>query len=132
MSTSWDSYIVEILKIEGVTSAAILGKATDVLSVWASSKDFSTDTGCLLNVVKGFSDQDQLRANGIRLKDGAKYMTTVASDDFVHGKNTDGGVMLFNAGTGIIVVSYNNEAAPGNVSTTVAKLADYLKSVLMQ
>ncbi|KAJ2714578.1 profilin, required for normal timing of actin polymerization in response to thermal stress [Coemansia spiralis] len=131
MSSSWDSYITEILKVEGVASAAILGKDTGELSVWARSDDFSTDDLSLLDVVKGFSDQDMLRAGGIRLRSDEKYMTTIATDDFVHGKKGDNGVMLFDAGTGIIAITYDATGVAGTISAGVARFADYLKTVLV-
>ncbi|KAJ2778535.1 profilin, required for normal timing of actin polymerization in response to thermal stress [Coemansia javaensis] len=126
MSTQWDSYVAEFLKVPGVTSAALLDKNPAALSVWASSKDFSTDTACLHAVVKDFGTDGALALNGITLKPGFKYMTTSATPEFVHGKKNAEGVMLFATKTGIIVVTYGSDAVPGTVSAGISKYADYL------
>ncbi|KAJ2614549.1 profilin, required for normal timing of actin polymerization in response to thermal stress [Coemansia sp. RSA 1365] len=127
---SWNQYVDRVMKAPGVTSAAILGKDTKVLSVWARSKNFSNDNARILKLVQDLPKFDVLQANGITLVEGFKYMTTVANESFVHARKDTQGVFAFDFRNGYIVLTYAPGADVGKISNATAGIAEYLKEEL--
>ncbi|PIA17468.1 Profilin/allergen [Coemansia reversa NRRL 1564] len=125
---SWNQYVDNIMKIPGVTSVAILGKDTKVLSVWARSKDFSNDNARVLKLVQDLPKFDVLQASGISLVEGFKYMTTVANESFVHARKENQGVFAFDFNSGYVVLTYAPGVDAGNVSNAVDVYIKHLRT----
>ncbi|KAJ2763294.1 Profilin [Coemansia nantahalensis] len=126
---SWPVYIEELLKTKGTVSAAIASSDTKALSVWAKSDNFSNDDALVLDALKGFASE-KLLETGIRLTKDVKYMTLNADKDRAHGRKGADGVMIFNAGKAVIIVTYGGDGIANEINPHIEKFAEHLKKTL--
>ncbi|KAJ2082150.1 profilin, required for normal timing of actin polymerization in response to thermal stress [Coemansia sp. RSA 988] len=129
---SWKGYIERFMSVPGVTSAAIVGKNVDALSVWAQSENFTADNARLLTLVKNLPSFDALHANGITLVEGCKYFTTVATPAFIHGRKDNHGVLIFDFYIGYAILVYAPGADVGKVTNGADKVVEYLRKVYIK
>ena len=58
---------------------------------------------------------------------GVKYMFVKGDKDEVYGKKGNEGVLIIKCNTCLIVAYHNDKIQPGQMRSTVGKLADFLK-----
>nr|P22271.2 RecName: Full=Profilin-A [Physarum polycephalum]AAA63523.1 profilin A [Physarum polycephalum] len=120
---SWQAYVDDQLVGTGhVIGAAIIGHDGNV---WAS-KNLSLKAGEGAKIVNGFKDSASVLSGGIFV-DGQKYLTIKADDKSIYGKKGAGGVVLVKTGQSVLIGHYNETIQPGQATTVVEKLADYLR-----
>lgn len=121
--SGWQAYVDSNLVGTGhVTKAAILGHDG---SSWAISPGFAVAAGEAANLVKGFTDAGPLRAAGLFIQ-GEKYLVLKADERSIYGKKGTSGVVCVKTGQSVLIGLYNDKIQPGQASTCVEKLADYL------
>jgi len=120
---SWQTYVDSNLIGSGfISKASILGLDG---STWATSSGFSITADEGKKLAGAFKDPNVLRANGL-FAAGEKYLVIKADDRSIYGKKGAGGVAAVKTTQGILVGVYKEGVQPGQATTTVEKLADYL------
>ncbi|KAJ2350767.1 hypothetical protein IWW50_005590 [Coemansia erecta] len=129
--SGWDAYVNHICQM-GTDWAALVGKKDQ--KVWAKSQvagDTQADSEKtdlnLQKLVGDFGNFDQLRANGITIRPGVKFMVTRADEEFVHGRKADQTVLVVDFGDGIMVATHGPNSQAGDVVAKMTTLAKYLK-----
>lgn len=120
---SWQSYINSLLDPGTVKAGAIVGLDG---GVWAASAGFTVTQAEAVRLVSGFDDPTRL-FGGV-YAGGKYYLFLRASDDTIHGKNGQDGIVICKTGKAIIIGTYSDGMAAGNCSVTVSKMMDYLLS----
>ncbi|KAJ1754893.1 profilin, required for normal timing of actin polymerization in response to thermal stress [Coemansia sp. RSA 1591] len=132
--SGWKPYVDRIEEF-GASWAALVGKK-EPQSVWymtegpEAARAETNDN--LVKLAKDYSDFDTLRANGITLVPGIRYMVTKADDEFVHGRKGDQTVIALDFGDGIMVATHGSKVQTGNLVKDMTALADYLKETAHQ
>lgn len=120
---SWQAYIDSSLIGTGhIKQALICGHDG---TAWAFSAGFQPSSTELRQLIKGFVDNAGIQGSGIALC-GVKYMTLRADNRSIYGKKGAGGVVVVKTGQSVIVGVYVEGTQPGQATTVVEKLADYL------
>ena len=120
---SWQAYVDDSLVGTGhVTKAAILGHDG---STWATSAGFNISQAEAKALYQAFNDASGIFASGIKIE-GNKYMTIKADSRSVYGKKGAGGCACVKTTQAILVGMYDENIQPGQCSSVVEKLADYL------
>ncbi|GAA6060188.1 hypothetical protein JCM10212_005189 [Sporobolomyces blumeae] len=123
---SWQTYVDSNLLGTGkITNAAILGQAG---GVWASSAGYTLSTEEQNAILKAFSSPETAQANGIRAA-GQKFFTISANERSVYGKKQADGIVIVKTTQGVLVAEYAHPTQPGEATTIVEGLADYLIGV---
>eukprot|EP00999_Lentomonas_sp_LEN2_P001580 NODE_2644_length_528_cov_62.551122_g2594_i0.p1 GENE.NODE_2644_length_528_cov_62.551122_g2594_i0~~NODE_2644_length_528_cov_62.551122_g2594_i0.p1 ORF type:complete len:125 (+),score=16.24 NODE_2644_length_528_cov_62.551122_g2594_i0:60-434(+) len=118
---SWQAYVDQQLVGTGhVTKAAILGHDG---SQWAATAGFSVSEGKQL--AAQFANPNSAFSEGIKVA-GVKYMTIKADQRSIYGKKGAGGCVCVKTNQAILVGMYDENIQPGQCTTVVEKLADYL------
>lgn len=121
---SWQEYVDSTLISTGtVSAAAIVGLDGNV---WSASAGFTVTEKEALKLIAGFDDQTCL-FGGV-FAGGVYYLFLRASDDTIHGKRGEKGIVICKTAKTIIIGTYRDGMAAGNCSVTVSKLMDYLKN----
>eukprot|EP01124_Arcella_intermedia_P008833 TRINITY_DN1564_c0_g1_i2.p1 TRINITY_DN1564_c0_g1~~TRINITY_DN1564_c0_g1_i2.p1 ORF type:complete len:150 (+),score=10.76 TRINITY_DN1564_c0_g1_i2:69-452(+) len=120
---AWQPYVDNNLVGTGhVTKAAILGHDG---SAWATTAGFAVAPAEASALIKGFGDAGPLRASGLFVQ-GEKYLVLKADERSIYGKKGTSGVVCVKTGQSVLVGIYNDKIQPGQASSCVEKLADYL------
>jgi len=123
---SWQEYITNSLEGSGtVKKGAICGHDG---STWAASAGFSIAVEEAKAMVNGFTNQDALRASGMKAS-GTKYFFLSGDEGVLRGKKDKTGIHVVKTLQAIIVAVYEEPTQPGQCANTVETLADYLKGV---
>ncbi|KAF8453622.1 profilin [Terfezia claveryi] len=124
---SWQVYVDRSLIATGkIDKAAIFSAAGD--SVWAVSTGFAAKPEEIKHIANGFVDSGPLYASGVHVN-GEKYICIKADDRSIYGKLNKQGICCVKTKQAILVAHYPENVQPGEATTTVEKLADYLISV---
>ena len=120
---SWQAYIDSSLIGTGhIKKALICGHDG---TAWAYSAGFNPNAPELKALIKGFTDNAGIQSSGITLG-GVKFMTLRADNRSIYGKKGAGGVVVVKTGQAVIIGVYEEGTQPGQATTVVEKLADYL------
>jgi len=120
---SWQAYVDSNLVGSGhIAKASILGADG---STWATSAGFAVSLDEGKKLAAGFKDAGGLRTSGLHVA-GEKYLVIKADDRSIYGKKGAGGIAAVKTAQGILVGVYKEGTQPGQATTTVEKLADYL------
>lgn len=120
---SWDAYITNLLATNYVSEAAIIGHNG---SVWAQSPGLKIQPAEVTALIAGFKEGSPLHATGV-LINGVKFFTLRANDKEVFGKKSQTGIACYKTIQAIIIGLYPDNVQPGQCTTEVAKVADYLR-----
>eukprot|EP01124_Arcella_intermedia_P008832 TRINITY_DN1564_c0_g1_i1.p1 TRINITY_DN1564_c0_g1~~TRINITY_DN1564_c0_g1_i1.p1 ORF type:complete len:126 (+),score=5.88 TRINITY_DN1564_c0_g1_i1:101-478(+) len=119
--SGWQAYVDTNLVGTGhVTKAAIIGHDG---SAWATTAGFALSAGEAAALVKGFGDAGP--ASGLFIQN-EKYLVLKADERSIYGKKGTSGVVCVKTGQSVLVGIYNDKIQPGQASSCVEKLADYL------
>ncbi|KAF5309831.1 hypothetical protein D9619_010321 [Psilocybe cf. subviscida] len=123
---SWQAYVDTNLVGSGkVTRAAILGQKG---GVWASSPGFTISPEEEKAIIKGYTDNDSIRANGVRLG-GQKFFTLSVEGRTIQAKKGADGVVIVQTKQAILVAVYESPLQAPETTPIVEALADYMISV---
>mmetsp|Transcript_26322 Transcript_26322/g.82415 ORF Transcript_26322/g.82415 Transcript_26322/m.82415 type:complete len:128 (+) Transcript_26322:63-446(+) len=122
---SWQTYVETNLVGTGmVTSAGIYDLQGNP---WAYSAGFAAQVAEVAAVSGHFAAPSGLAATGATVA-GVKYMFVRGEENAeIYVKKGAEGVVFYRCNTCIIVGYHNDKIQPGQCSTTVAKLGDFLK-----
>mmetsp|Transcript_48211 Transcript_48211/g.155165 ORF Transcript_48211/g.155165 Transcript_48211/m.155165 type:complete len:128 (+) Transcript_48211:64-447(+) len=122
---SWQTYVDTNLVGTGmVTSAGIYDLQGNP---WAYSAGFAAQVAEVAAVSGHFAAPSGLAATGATIA-GEKYMFVRGEENAeIYVKKGATGVVFYRCNTCIIVGYHNDKIQPGQCSTTVAKLGDFLK-----
>uniref|UniRef100_A0A6U9CQC2 Profilin n=1 Tax=Emiliania huxleyi TaxID=2903 RepID=A0A6U9CQC2_EMIHU len=122
---SWQTYVDTNLVGTGmVTSAGIYDLQGNP---WAYSAGFAAQVAEVAAVSGHFAAPSGLAATGATVA-GVKYMFVRGEENAeIYVKKGAEGVVFYRCNTCIIVGYHNDKIQPGQCSTTVAKLGDFLK-----
>ncbi|ODV95114.1 hypothetical protein PACTADRAFT_75644 [Pachysolen tannophilus NRRL Y-2460] len=123
---SWQAYTDNLVATGKIDKATIYSAAGD--SVWASSNNFQLQPNEIAEITKGFSNPANLQANGLHVQQ-QKYFLLRADERSIYGKHDAEGVVIVKSTQTILVAHYPSGVQPGDATTVVEKLADYLISV---
>lgn len=120
---SWQSYVDQHLVGTGVVSkAAIVGLDG---SVWAKSASLNLTSQEATAIANNFKNPSSFIASGVFVQ-GEKYMTLRADERSVYYKKGKDGGCLVKTNQAVILGLYSDPVQPGQCTTVVEKLADYL------
>ncbi|RKP15363.1 profilin-2 [Piptocephalis cylindrospora] len=120
---SWQTYVdTNLVGSRKVAQAAIFGQDK---SQWAASPNFTLSNAELAEIASGFTDASPLREKGLHAA-GTKYLLLRADERSLYGKQGSSGIVCVKTVTAIIVAVYGEGIQPGEATTTVEGLADYL------
>lgn len=123
---SWQAYVDSNLVGTGkIASACIIGHDGNT---WATSAGFSVSPAEGKKIVGGFSNPSDIIATGIVLG-GAKYLALRYDDRSLYGKKGPGGCVCVKTKQAVLIGVYGEGAQPGEATSIVERLADYLISV---
>ncbi|KAI3402812.2 UBA2 [Candida oxycetoniae] len=117
---------IEILNDVEEKRAVLYSKAGD--SLWAQSGSFQLQPDEILAIAKGFDDASDLQSHGLHAQ-GQKYFLLRNDDRSIYGKHEAEGLICVRTKQTILVAHYPSGIQPGEATTIVEKLADYLISV---
>ena len=119
---SWQAYVDDqLVGTECVTGAAIVGHDG---SVWAA-KNLALKTGEGAAIVALFNNSSAAFSSGITVG-GVKHLCIRADGRSVYGKKGAGGVVCVKTGQCVLIGKYDDTIQPGQATTVVEKLGDYL------
>ena len=120
---SWQAYIDSSLVGTGHIKRALIAGHNG--ATWAGSAGFTPSAAEVTAIIRGFTDNAGIQGSGITLA-GVKYMTLRADNRSIYGKKGAGGVVIVKTGQAVIIGVYEEGTQPGQATTVVEKLADYL------
>lgn len=120
---SWDAYITNLLATNYVTEGVILGHNG---SVWAASPGLKIQPAEITALIAGFKENSPLHATGVHIN-GVKYFTLRANDNEVLAKKGPTGIACYKTTQAIVLGFHPESVQPGQCTTEVAKVADYLR-----
>mmetsp|Transcript_7229 Transcript_7229/g.23859 ORF Transcript_7229/g.23859 Transcript_7229/m.23859 type:complete len:128 (-) Transcript_7229:74-457(-) len=122
---SWQAYVDDNLLASGmVTSAGIYDLQGNP---WAYSAGFAAQVAEVAAVSAHFAAPSGLAATGATIA-GVKYMFVRGEENAeIYVKKGAEGVVFYRCNTCIIVGHHSDKIQPGQCSSTVAKLGDFLK-----
>ncbi|KAI8883986.1 Profilin/allergen [Backusella circina FSU 941] len=123
---SWQAYVDTNLVGTGKVSQGVIFGLSG--GVWASSPGFTVQPNEIQEIIKGFADNDSVRANGVHVN-GTKYLTLSADGRSIYGKKGSTGCCLVKTTQAVLVAIYNDKIQPGECTKVTEGLADYLISV---
>lgn len=123
---SWQAYTDNLIAGGKVDKAALYSRADD--SLWAQSGSFQLQPAEITEIAKGFDSAEGLQTSGLHVQ-GQKYFLLRADDRSIYGKHEAEGVVCVRTKQAILVAHYPSGVQPGEATTIVEKLADYLISV---
>ena len=119
---SWQAYVDDqLIATQCVTGAAIIGHDG---SVWAA-KNLALKAGEGKVLAGLFANSSTAFSNGIMVG-GIKHLCIRADNRSVYGKKGAGGVVLVKTGQCVLIGKYDDTIQPGQATTVVEKLGDYL------
>eukprot|EP01114_Cavostelium_apophysatum_P012872 TRINITY_DN298_c0_g1_i1.p2 TRINITY_DN298_c0_g1~~TRINITY_DN298_c0_g1_i1.p2 ORF type:complete len:127 (-),score=28.44 TRINITY_DN298_c0_g1_i1:178-558(-) len=120
---SWQAYVdTNLVGSKCVTKAAIVGLDGNK---WAGSSGFNVTADEAKKLVAAFKDASAIRAGGLVLA-GQKYFALKTDDRSIYVKQGSAGAICVKTGKAVLVGVYDDKIQPGQASTVVEKLADYL------
>ncbi|KAI5951039.1 PFY1 [Candida jiufengensis] len=122
---SWQAYTDNLTGTGKLDKAALYSKAGD--SLWAQSGNFQLQPKEIQEIAKGFDDASGLQAHGLHAQ-GQKYFLLRNDDRSIYGKHEAEGLICVRTKQTILIAHYPNGVQPGEATTIVEKLADYLIS----
>lgn len=123
---SWQSYVESnLLGTKKINAAGIYGHDK---STWATSAGFQVSPQELEKLYAAFKDASGIRAGGLYMS-GKKYIALKCDDRSVYGKLGSGGVVCVKTKQAVLIGTYDESVQPGEATSVVEKLADYLISV---
>ncbi|CUM63126.1 uncharacterized protein PRCAT00000693001 [Priceomyces carsonii] len=123
---SWQAYTDNLIATGKLDKSALYSKAGD--SLWAQSGNFQLDPKEISEIAKGYDDPSSLQAHGLHVQ-GQKYFLLRADERSLYGKHDAEGVIAVRTKQAILIAHYPANVVPGEATTIVEKLADYLISV---
>mmetsp|Transcript_7938 Transcript_7938/g.23919 ORF Transcript_7938/g.23919 Transcript_7938/m.23919 type:complete len:128 (+) Transcript_7938:51-434(+) len=122
---SWQTYVDTNLVGTGMVTAAGIYDLQG--NPWAYSAGFAAQVAEVAAVSGHFAAPSGLAATGATVA-GVKYMFVRGEENAeIYVKKGATGVVFYRCNTCIIVGYHNDKIQPGQCSTTVAKLGDFLK-----
>mmetsp|Transcript_6556 Transcript_6556/g.21493 ORF Transcript_6556/g.21493 Transcript_6556/m.21493 type:complete len:128 (+) Transcript_6556:41-424(+) len=122
---SWQTYVDTNLVGTGMVTAAGIYDLQG--NPWAYSAGFAAQVAEVAAVSGHFAAPSGLAATGATIA-GEKYMFVRGEENAeIYVKKGAEGVVFYRCNTCIIVGHHNDKIQPGQCSTTVAKLGDFLK-----
>lgn len=123
---SWQAYVDNsLLGSKKVSKAAIHGLDGNP---WAMSAGFNVSLAEMKAIIAAFSDQSAARSNGLHAA-GERFIFLRGDDRSLYGKKGATGLVCIKTSKAIIVGYYNDTIQPGEATTVIEKLGDYLRSV---
>lgn len=120
---SWQSYVDQQLVGTGnCAKAAIIGHDGNT---WAISAGFKLSPQEGAALAGGFNNPQAIQGSGVMLG-GTKYMTLRADNRSVYIKKGATGAACVKTNQSILIGWYDENIQPGQCSSTVERLADYL------
>jgi len=127
---SWQAYVDSSLVGTGnVDKAAIFN--SEGTSVWASSAGFTVAPNEIKEVVAAYKDSGdvkQVQSTGLHIA-GERFVVIKADDRSLYGKKGREGIVIVKTQQAILVTHYPETVQPGQATTTVEQLGDYLIGV---
>ncbi len=119
-------YIDNTLMSSGIiTKASIVGIAKN--KEWAASKDFEVTHEEAVQILNGFVDPTDIRANGIHL-DEKDYVCIRSDSDLLIGRIAGGGCIIGKCKK-VMIVALFDDPFQTNCCNLVCKVATYLKNM---
>jgi len=120
---SWQAYVDNnLVGSKCVVKAAIHGIDG---SKWATTPGFTVSLDETKKLAASFKDATGIRSNGLFIG-GQKYFALKADDRSIYGKQGSSGVACVKTGKSILIGVYDDKIQPGQATSVVEKLADYL------
>eukprot|EP01086_Lenisia_limosa_P002953 TRINITY_DN17089_c0_g1_i1.p1 TRINITY_DN17089_c0_g1~~TRINITY_DN17089_c0_g1_i1.p1 ORF type:complete len:127 (+),score=49.77 TRINITY_DN17089_c0_g1_i1:41-421(+) len=120
---SWQGYVdTQLVGTGQCNRACIIGLEG---SVWATSKDFALQAGEGKALVNAFTDPASVLGAGIRIG-GDKMMTIKADSRSIYAKKGSSGAVCVKTNQAVLIATYDEKIQPGQCTTIVERLADYL------
>ncbi|CAK9435985.1 uncharacterized protein LODBEIA_P05740 [Lodderomyces beijingensis] len=123
---SWQAYTDNLISTGRLDKAALYSKAGD--SLWAQSGSFQLEPQEISGIAQGFDDASNLQSHGLHAQ-GQKYFLLRNDDRSIYGKHEAEGLICVRTKQAILIGHYPGGIQPGDATTIVEKLADYLISV---
>ncbi|CAK9293855.1 unnamed protein product [Gordionus sp. m RMFG-2023] len=128
MANGWDAYIdTQLIGTNTVKEAAIC--SIDDASIWASTSNFKPDTSEIKAAVNAFNSPEALAANGLKLCGVKYFFISLNEPGVIRLKQGSGGAIVVKTCKTIIIATYDSSIQPGQCSTTVENLGDYLRGL---
>lgn len=123
---SWQSYVDDRLLATGAASeAAIYGIGGDV---WAASRGFVLHDDEFQTIANGFDNFDDIMSAGFYIN-GEKYSTASVNEDYIYGKKSFSGAVLFKTKQTIIIALHDSTIKASDCAKLTGDLANYLISL---
>jgi len=122
---SWQAYVDDNLLASGCVTAAGIYDLQG--NPWAYSAGFAAqvaEVGAVAGAMA--SNATTLAGTGVVVA-GVKYMFVRGDENEVYGKKGQEGVVFCKCNTCILVAYHNDKIQPGQCSSAVGKLCDFLK-----
>ncbi|PVU88838.1 hypothetical protein BB559_002778 [Furculomyces boomerangus] len=123
---SWQAYVDNNLVGTGYLKLGAIHGLDG--STWATSPGFTVNPTEIQELIKSFSDPSPIRQHGLYVS-GVKYFALNCNERSIYGKKESTGVICVKTKTCILIGVYGEETQPGQATTVVEKLADYLIGV---
>ncbi|CAI5756992.1 unnamed protein product [Candida verbasci] len=123
---SWQAYTDNLIAGNKLDKAALYSRNGD--SLWAQSGQFQLDNKEISEIAKGFDDPSNLQAHGLYAQQ-QKYFLLRNDDRSLYGKHEAEGLICVRTKQTILIAHYPSGVQPGEATTIVEKLADYLIGV---
>lgn len=121
---SWQSYVDDHLIATGTVSQAAICDLEG--NMWAQSPGFAPSPSEVATIVKGFSNVALLQSGGITCA-GVKYMYIRSDEKEVFGRKGASAVGAALCNSCVLIGTCAENIQPGQFTTTLFKLADYLR-----
>jgi len=126
ITMSWQAYVDTNLVGTGkIQQAAIIGHDGNT---WATSKGFAVDLAEGKKAAGAFANPADIISGGIMIAK-QKYLALRYDNRSIYGKKGPGGVVMVKTKQAVLIAVYGDGAQPGEVTSIVEKLADYLIGV---
>jgi len=121
---SWQSYVDDHLIATGTVSQAAIFDHEG--NIWANSPGFTPSSAEVKMMVGGFNTSGSLQASGIPCS-GVKYMFVRGDEKELFGRKGSSAVAVAMCNSCVLIGTCAENIQPGQLTTTVFKLADYLR-----
>ncbi|EDK42341.1 profilin, required for normal timing of actin polymerization in response to thermal stress [Lodderomyces elongisporus] len=123
---SWQAYTDNLTATGKLDKAALYSRAGD--SLWAQTGSFQLQPNEITEIANGFDNASNLQSHGLHAQ-GQKYFLLRNDDRSIYGKHEAEGLICVRTKQAILIAHYPSGVQPGEATTIVEKLADYLIGV---